>query len=118
MHRTALFTLFMLSMAAMFSLSGCGVLECQRNIRHKDFAFEAMLDESDVQALLDDWGFTRRDTISCETICIYAMQRDDEWHPTAIKHCEREIAEEVGEEPTTVVGHVACDGVAADGLCE
>jgi hypothetical protein len=105
-------------MTAMVSLSGCGLRECQRNIERKDFKFDAMLDEADVKVLLDDWGFTQRDTIPCETVCIYAFERDDGWVPTEIAHCEHDIAAKAGEDPTTLVGHVACDGVAADGLCE
>ena len=109
--------LTLLLAAAMSSTIGCGRLGC-RDIPSKDFAFTAMLDEADVKVLLEDWGFTKRDTIPCETACIYAFARDDGWHASDIMHCELEIADEAGKDPTTPVGQVACDGVAVEGYCE
>lgn len=81
------------------------------------FVFAADLREADVDLRMRQRGLTR-EQLGCEDLCGAAYERDHKWVVGHAETCTHTLAPASSADPSAVVGHVRCAGVAYEHLCE
>ena len=96
--------------------AGCGSVGCPEP-DEEDFSLDAIFGESEVTTILENWGISSRDDITCEIACRFVYDRDRVWMVDSIEKCQHTIAADAGE-PGAKAGDVRCEGHGVEYGCE
>ncbi len=97
-------------------LADCGTVDC-RQPDEEDFTIDATFSESEVVTMLDNWGLSGRDEISCEIACRFVYDRDRVWMVDTIQTCEHTITDEPVKSDAKA-GDIRCEGHGEEYGCD